>query len=77
MKEENIMNRSRNIIVLFMACLLGITMSVYSQNGSALFEQGLMKENAEGDLPGAMAVFTRVIEDRTWDCVTHRLPIRK
>jgi Tol biopolymer transport system component len=67
MREEDMMIRSRNIIALFMACLLGITIFVYSQNASALFEQGLMKENAEGDLPGAIAAFTRVIEDRTAD----------
>jgi Tol biopolymer transport system component len=67
MREEDMMIQSRNIIVLFMACLLGLTLIVYSQNASALFEQGLMKENAEGDLPGAITLFTRVIEDRTAD----------
>jgi Tol biopolymer transport system component len=67
MREEDMMIRSRNIISLFIACLLGVTMFVFSQNASALFEQGLMKENAEGDLPGAIAVFTRVIDDKTAD----------
>lgn len=67
MREEDMMIRFRSIIVFFIACLMGITLFVYSQNASDLFEQGLMKENAEGDLPGAIAVFTRVIEDRTAD----------
>ena len=55
------------IIILFMACLLGISMFLLSQNASALFEQGLMTENAEGDLTGAIAVFNRIVEDKSAD----------
>ncbi len=59
--------RFRNIIVLFMACLLGTSAFLLSQSAAALFEQGLLKENAEGDLNGAIAVFSRVAGDKAAD----------
>jgi Tol biopolymer transport system component len=57
----------RTIVVLFMACLLGASVFSISQSASALFEQGLMKENAEGDLAGAILVFNRVLADQSAD----------
>ncbi len=59
--------RFRKIIVLFVACLLGTSALLLSQSAAALFEQGLLKENAEGDLSGAIAVFSRVAGDKAAD----------
>ena len=53
--------------ILFLACLLGATAFLLSQNASSLFEQGLMKENAEGDLTGAISVFNRIVADKAAD----------
>jgi len=59
----------RNIIILFTACLLGVAMISLSQSTSALYEQGLLKENAEGDLAGAITIFNRVVEDKAADAL--------
>jgi Tol biopolymer transport system component len=67
MGEGNMKTGFCIIIILFMACLLGISVILLSQNASALFEQGLMKENAEGDLAGAIAIFSRIVEDKSVD----------
>jgi len=57
----------RSIVVLFMACLLGASVFLLSQSATALFEQGLFKENAEGDLAGAITIFNRIVEDKAAD----------
>jgi Tol biopolymer transport system component len=57
----------RSIGVLFMASLLCVSAFLFSQSASALFEQGLFKENAEGDLSGAIAIFNRIVEDKATD----------
>jgi Tol biopolymer transport system component len=67
MREENMMTRMRSIAFVFMICLLGFSGLLLSQNASALFEQGLLKENGEGDLNGAMAVFRQIVQDQAAD----------
>jgi Tol biopolymer transport system component len=57
----------RSIVVLCMASLLCVSVFLLSQSASALFEQGLFKENAEGDLSGAIAIFNRIVEDKAAD----------
>ena len=59
--------RSRYIVVLFLTCLLSAPVLLLSQSASALFEQGLLKENAEGSLNEAIAVFSQIAEDKTVD----------
>ncbi len=61
------MTRFRIIIVAFMVCLVGTSAFLLSQTAAALFEQGLLKENAEGDLDGAIAIFSRIAGDRSAD----------
>ena len=67
LREEDMMTGFRSIVVLFMACLLGASAISPSQSASALLDQGLVKENAEGDLAGAIAIFTRIVEDKAAD----------
>jgi Tol biopolymer transport system component len=67
MREENTMILMRSIAFVFMICLLGFSGLLLSQNASALFEQGLLKENGEGDLNGAMAVFRQIVQDQAAD----------
>ncbi len=57
----------RIIVALFMACLLAASAISLSQSASVLYEQGLLKENADGDLVGAIAIFNRVVEDSAAD----------
>jgi len=67
MREENMMTRIRSIAFVFMICLLGFSGLLLSQSASALFEQGLLKENGEGDLNGAMAIFRQIVQDQAAD----------
>jgi Tol biopolymer transport system component len=50
-----------------LACLLIAPALLLSQSASALFEQGLIKENAEGTLNEAIAIFGRIAGDKTAD----------
>ena len=59
--------RSRYMVVLFLACLLSAPALLLSQGASALFEQGLLKESAEGNLDEAIAIFSRIADDKTAD----------
>jgi len=59
--------RSRCIVVLVLVCLLGAPVLLQSQSAAALFEQALLKENAEGSLNEAIAIFSRIAEDKTAD----------
>jgi Tol biopolymer transport system component len=67
MREKDIRIGFRRIALVFMACLLGVSVFPFAQSASALLEQGLMKENAEGDLSGAIAIFNRIVEDQAAD----------
>jgi len=51
---------------MFLACLLSAPV-LLSQSASALFEQGLIKANAEGTLDDAIAIFSRIAGDKTAD----------
>lgn len=57
---------SRCVVAMFLACLLSAPV-LLSQSASALFEQALIKENAEGTLDDAIAIFTRIAGDKTAD----------
>jgi hypothetical protein len=57
---------SRCVVAMFLACLLSAPV-LLSQGASALFEQGLIKENAEGTLNEAIAIFSRIAGDTTAD----------
>ena len=59
--------RSRYMVVLFLACLLSAPVLLQSQSATALFEQALLKENAEGSLNEAIAIFSRIADDKTAD----------
>ncbi len=59
--------RSRFLVVPFVICLLSVPVLLLSQSASALFEQGLLKENAEGNLDQAIVIFNRIVEDKTAD----------
>ena len=59
--------QSRCMVVLLLACLLSGPALLLSQSASALFEQGLIKENAEGALNEAIAIFGGIAEDTTAD----------
>jgi Tol biopolymer transport system component len=67
MREENMNTRSRFMVVPLLACLLGAPVLLLSQSASALFEQGLFKENAEGNLDEAIVIFSRIAEDKAVD----------
>src|SRR5512139_1563414 len=67
MREEDMRTRSRSMVVLLLACLLCAPVLLQSQSASALFEQALLKENAEGSLKEAIAIFSRIADDRTAD----------
>ena len=56
--------RSRYLVVLFLACLLSAPVPLLSQGASARFEQGLLKENAEGTLDVAIVIFRGIAEDK-------------
>ncbi len=56
--------RSRCTVVLLLACLLGAPAPLLSQSASARFEQGLLKENAEGTLNEAIVIFKGIAEDK-------------
>jgi len=58
--------RSRCVVAMLLACLLSAP-ALLSQGASALFEQGLLKENAEGTLNDAIAIFSRIAGDTTAD----------
>jgi Tol biopolymer transport system component len=58
--------RYRCLVAMFVACLLSAPV-LLSQGASALFEQGLIKENAEGTLNEAIAIFGRIAGDTTAD----------
>jgi Tol biopolymer transport system component len=57
------------MVVLLLACLLSAPAPLLSQNASARFEQGLLKENAEGTLNEAIVIFRAIAEDKTADPV--------
>jgi Tol biopolymer transport system component len=57
---------SRCVVAMFLACLLSAPV-LLSQSATALFEQGLIKENAEGTLNEAIAIFSRIAGDTTAD----------
>jgi Tol biopolymer transport system component len=61
------MNRIRITTLICMVCLLGFSALLLSQSASVLFEQGLLKENGEGDLNGAVAVFRQIVQDQAAD----------
>src|SRR5512139_2908342 len=67
MREEDMSTRCRYAIVLFLACLLCAPALLQSQSASAVFEQALLKENAEGSLKEAIAIFSRIAGDKTAD----------
>ena len=58
--------RCRCVVAMLLACLLSAP-ALLSQGASALFEQGLLKENAEGTLNDAIAIFSRIAGDTTAD----------
>jgi Tol biopolymer transport system component len=66
MREEHMSTRFRCVVVMLLACLLSAPM-LLSQGAPALFEQGLLKENAEGTLNEAIAIFGRIAGDKTAD----------
>jgi len=59
----------RRIIVAALACLLsvGVAHQASAQNGRELFQQALVKERAEGDLAGAIAIYQRIARDYAGD----------
>jgi len=57
--------RSRYTVVLLLACLLGASALLLSQSAATRFEQGLLKENAEGTLDEAIVIFKGIAEDKT------------
>ncbi len=57
--------RFRCAAVMLLACLLSAPVLLQSQSAAALFEQGLLKENAEGTLNEAIAIFSRIAGDKT------------
>ena len=59
--------RSRSMVVLLLGCLLCVPVLLQSQSATALFEQALLKENAEGSLNEAVALFSRITNDKTAD----------
>src|SRR5512137_834919 len=67
MREEDMSTRFRSMVVLLLACLLCAPVLLLSQSASALFEQALLKENAEGSLKEASALFSRIADNKTAD----------
>jgi len=59
--------RSRYMVVLLLACLLSAPAPLLSQSASARFEQGLLKENAEGTLDEAIVIFKGIADDKAAD----------
>jgi len=59
--------RSRSMVVLLLGCLLCVPVLLQSQSATALFDQALLKENAEGSLNEAVALFSRIANDKTAD----------
>ncbi len=40
---------------------------LFSQSPSLLYQQGLLKENGEGDLKAAVAIYVKIVGDETVD----------
>jgi Tol biopolymer transport system component len=55
------------MVVLLLGCLLCVPVLLQSQSATALFQQALLKENAEGSLNEAVALFSRIANDKTAD----------
>jgi len=58
----------REYIQLFCFILVIITaVPMFAQTGSSLFDKGLLKENAEGDLKTAITLYQKVVKDESTD----------
>lgn len=58
-------NAKNLILILFI--LFFPTLSIFAQTQSQLFQQALLKENGEGDLKGAVAIYEKIVQDKTAD----------
>ena len=61
------MTRFRSIAFILVICLVGLSGLLLSQSASTLLEQALLKENGEGDLNAAVAIYRQVVQDQTAD----------
>ena len=60
------MRRITIVLLAFLCCVTAADRAV-AQNGRDLFQQALVKERAEGDLRGAIAIYERITHDFTAD----------
>ena len=59
----------RFIQMMSVIVLTALIMPLFAQTGSRLFEKGLLKEQGEGDLKGAIAIYEKVVGDKKTDRV--------
>ena len=61
------MVRFRFYICLAVILMVGLPYLTFSQSPSQLFQQGLLKENGEGDLEAAVTIYEKIVADATAD----------
>jgi Tol biopolymer transport system component len=59
------MNKSRLYLCLLVILMLGLSSLSFAQTPSQLFQQGLLKENGEGDLKAAVAIYEKIVDNAT------------
>jgi len=61
------MDKLRFYICLLVILMVGLPSFTFSQSPSQLFQQGLLKENGEGDLEAAVTIYEKIVADATAD----------
>lgn len=61
------MDKLKYYVSLVVILMVGLPFVIFSQTPSQLFQQGLLKENGEGDLKAAVAIYEKIAGDATAD----------
>ena len=61
------MDKLRFYTCLLVILMVGLPSFTFSQTPSQLFQQGLLKENGEGDIKAAVAIYEKIVGDATAD----------
>lgn len=56
--------KSTIYFLVIMAFILGSVSPIYSQNSEQLYQKGLMKEEGEGELSEAIAIYNKILENK-------------
>ena len=58
---------SKFLFVCIVLILAVFITPLFTQSPSQLYQQGLLKENGEGDLKAAVAIYVKIVGDETAD----------